>query len=147
MTPFDSYPSGGRILLGRVEGVGRGTRRTSGQQFMKRTGQLRCAYCDLDLVHSFENWLQMALDHVVPKQVCKEFSLPNEWVEDYTNRVLACGACNVFDNQYKPPIETACPRSLEDFYDLRDRIFKDRKLRIAERRNNEKAVFETQPWK
>ncbi len=88
----------------------------------------------------------MALDHVVPKNVCKNFSLPEKWIEDCTNRVLACGACNGFDNQYKPPADTACPQSLEDFYSLRDRIFNDRKARITDRRNKEEAVFKDRPW-
>ena len=146
MMPFDSYPAGGLQLLGRVEGVGRGTRRTSGPKFIQKTRQISCAYCGLNLVESFTNWLQMALDHVVPKSVCKGFSLPEEWIEDYTNRVLACGACNGFDNQYKPPCDTECPRSLEEFYKLRDRIFCDRKSRITERRNSEENDFKQQPW-
>lgn len=113
---------------------------------MQKTGQTACAYCGLDLANSFTNWLQMALDHVVPKSVCKKLLLQDEWVEDYTNRVLACGACNGFDNQYKASPETVCPQSLEEFYSLRDRIFNERKARIAARRNEDEAIFKKRPW-
>ena len=109
--PFESYPEGGYELLGRVQGIGRGTRRTSAPLFMQKTGKTSCAYCGLDLVKSFTNWLQIQLDHVVPKKVCKKLSIQENWVEDYTNRVLACNACNGFDNQYEPPANIDCPQS------------------------------------
>src|SRR5688500_3252930 len=96
MMPFDSYPGQGKALLGRVGGAN--CRREYGLRFMKKTGQTACAYCGLDFAASYENWLQMALDHVVPVSVCQSFSLPDEWTDDSTNKVLACAACNSFDN-------------------------------------------------
>src|SRR5262245_26897541 len=105
MEPFDSYPKGGKELLGRF---GRGftirgnTRMIRGPDFMRKTGQTACAYCGLSLVASFENWLQMQLDHVVPRKVCQEWGMCLEWRDDLTNIVLACTACNGFDNQYLP---------------------------------------------
>jgi hypothetical protein len=113
---------------------------------MQKVSQTTCAYCGLDFTKSFRRWLQMALDHVVPKEVCKKLCVQERWVEDYTNRVLACGACNGFDNQYKPPAGTKCPRSLKDFYRVRDQIFQARKAQIAERRRKELAIFRQRPW-
>jgi hypothetical protein len=43
MIPFDSYPSGGRKLLGLAKGSN--CRRDYGPQFMRLTGEKRCAYC------------------------------------------------------------------------------------------------------
>jgi hypothetical protein len=144
MRPFDSYPGGGNELLGRV--VGGNCRRGYGLRFVQKTGQTACAYCGMDLVGSYQSWLQMALDHVVPKSVCKNFSLPDDWVEDYTNKVVTCAACNGFDNRYKPPGDAECPQSLQAFYRLRDRIFAERIARIAECHKTERQLFERRPW-
>jgi hypothetical protein len=113
---------------------------------MQKTGQTACAYCGLDFASSYENWLQMALDHVVPGNVCRSFALPDEWADDCTNKVLACAACNGFDNRYKQSPVEVCPRSLAEFYQLRDRIFAERSLRIAERHRSEREFFERRLW-
>jgi len=144
MQPFDSYPHGGRALLGRVKGAN--CRREYGLRFMQVTGQTACAYCGLDFAAAYENWLQMALDHVVPSSVCKGFSLPDEWADDSSNKVLACAACNGFDNRYRVSVQAECPLTLEAFYALRDRIFAERKARIAERHRTEREFFERRLW-
>ena len=133
MLPFEAYPQQGRTLLGRVKGAN--CRHEYGLQFMQKTGQSACAYCGLDFAASYENWLEMALDHVVPVSVCKYFSLPVDWTEDCSNRVLACAACNGFDNRYKQAIEEVCPQSLAEFFNMRDRIFAERKSRVADRKS------------
>jgi hypothetical protein len=146
MMPFDSYPDGGKKLLGCVGGRGGECRRGYGLKFMQKTGQTACAYCGLDFVVSYENWLQMALDHVVPTSICKRFALPREWVDDYTNKVLACKACNEFENRYELPTTTECPRSLDAFYGLRERIFTERKARIAHRHKIDREFFKLRLW-
>jgi hypothetical protein len=113
---------------------------------MQITGQTTCAYCGVDLVISFDHWLQLALDHVVPKGVCKQFGLPGCWTEDRINKVLACAACNGWDNRYKPPALTMCPGSLHAFCQLRDRIFQDRQARVAECRKKEREFFDQRLW-
>jgi 5-methylcytosine-specific restriction endonuclease McrA len=144
MLPFDAYPLRGQALLGRV--TGDNCRRGYGLRFMQKTGQTTCAYCGLDFAASYENWLQMALDHVVPVSVCRSFSLPDDWTEDSSNRVLACAACNTFDNRYKTPLSTECPHTLTDFYRLRDSIFAERKERVAEKHRIERMFFEQRLW-
>src|SRR5688500_9912407 len=118
MQPFDSYPQHGRALLGVVKGSN--CRRDYGLRFMQITGQTSCAYCGRDLVNSYENWLNIALDHVIPTSVCNGFGLPADWIDDCSNRVLACSSCNGFLNRYKPSLDVACPVSLEEFFNLRD---------------------------
>ncbi len=141
MLLFESYPKQGRDLIGAF--VGSNCRQGYGLKFMKETGQTCCAYCGLDFT-KYENWLQMALDHVVPVSVCKGMSNPDieKWMNDGSNRVLACATCNGFDNHYQP-VSQEYPRSLEDFYDLRDRVFVERKKRIKERIEKERHFFET----
>ena len=143
MEPFDQYPGGGRTLFGPVRGAI--CRRGYGLDFMRRTGQTACAYCGLDFSSSYEAWLTMALDHVVPASVCNNNGFPSGWSEDGSNRVLACAACNGFRNRYRP-LEASCPTSLERFFDLRDQIFEERLRLIAESHALDRAFFESRPW-
>ncbi len=58
---------------------------------MKRDG-FKCRYCGLDGTVSFENWLQLSEDHLLPKGH-----------PERTNRkfiVCACNFCNTADNRY-----------------------------------------------
>lgn len=144
MYPFDSYPRGGRILLGKV--IGSNCRHGYGLKFMQITGQTKCAYCGLDFSASYGNWLQMALDHVVPKSVCASFNLDSEWTEDCSNKVLACAACNGFNNRYKPSPNIVRPESLDEFFNLRDHIFNERKPPILQRREEEQQFFNLRAW-
>lgn len=144
MQPFDSYPKAGKALIGRVGGGN--SRRGYALKFMRVTGQTRCAYCDFDLTGSYRNWLQVALDHVVPESVCKAFGLPDEWIHDSSNKVLACGACNGFRNRYQPPPATACPTSLGDFYHLRDKVFVERAEGIRRAHEEEETFYSKRPW-
>jgi hypothetical protein len=144
MLPFDAYPGEGKALLGRV--AGSNCRHGYGMTFMQVTWQTTCAYCELDFVASFNAFLQMTLDHVVPRSVCKRFILPNEWAEDCINKVLACSACNSFDNRFAPPQDCACPATLEAFCELRNRIFAERKARIAASRDKEQEFYKRRPW-
>src|SRR5208337_2464411 len=113
-------------------GIPRGStcRHQYGLKFIEMTGQTKCAYCGLDFLASYGNWLQMALDHVVPKSVCKNIGIQSDWAEDCINKVLACSACNGFDNRYSLREPTICPESLEQFCRLRDRIFSERRGRV-----------------
>ena len=144
MEPFDSYPQRGRALLGGVKGAN--CRHEYGLRFMQITGQTRCAYCGVDFGASYEVWLTMARDHVVPTSACVKMGLPAEWREDCTNRVLACAACNSFCNRYEPPAHLPAPQTLEAFFDLRDTVFRERQARIAARHEEEKTFFNSRPW-
>ena len=144
MLPFDSYPKQGRALLGIVNG--NNMRHIYGLRFMQMTGQTCCAYCGWNLVQSYETWLSMQLDHVVPSSVCKRFSLPKLWVDDCTNRVLACPGCNGFDNRYPLPADVMCPQTSEEFFNLRDMVFEQRKQRIAAKDKKEREFFAQRLW-
>jgi len=141
--PFCDYPHKGRQQLGLK--TGENCRHGYGRAFQQRTGQHQCAYCGLNLTERFEDWLTMALDHVVPDAVCKSWELPNDWKDDYSNFVLSCTACNTFGNRYHPK-GFRCPGTIEEFYTIRDKIFVERKALIAQRRFIEKEYFEGKPW-
>jgi 5-methylcytosine-specific restriction endonuclease McrA len=144
MNPFDSYPEGGRKLLGPVRGSN--CRRVYCREFMQQTGQKLCAYCGCDFTACYPTWLTMVLDHVVPASVCASMHIDLKWRRDYSNAVLACAACNGFCNRYSIPAGTVPPATLEAFYDLRDRIFAERKKKIAEKREEERLFFSDKPW-
>ena len=143
-SPFSNYPNQGRALLAKVKGSN--CRHEYRLQFMRKTEQTKCAYCDLDFGASYHNWLQMALDHVVPTKTGLERCIPIVWLDDISNKVLACSACNGFRNCYRLSDEETCPTTLDRFYDLRDRVFLARKALILESHAREKAFFESKPW-
>jgi len=142
---FVSYPSEGRALIARVKGNG-GCRCGYGLRHQQYTGQTCCAYCGLDFTSRYENWLMMALDHVVPASVCLEASIPIEWMDDHANRVLCCSACNGFKNRWQPAEPLVCPTSLEGFFDLRDSIFVIRREHILQSQADARAFFERKLW-
>lgn len=145
MKPFDDYPGAGRTLIGIVRGAN--CRHEYGLEFMRRTGQTRCAYCQADFASSYETWLTMALDHVIPANVCVKWGVAVEWREDCANKVLACASCNSFRNRYKPASGESVPDTLGAFFALRDRVFTERKGLIMKRHQEEKQFFERRPWK
>jgi hypothetical protein len=129
MLPFDLYPDGGRQLM--KAGKGASARHEYGSELMQRTGQRRCAYCETDLTATYQTWLTMVVDHVIPIKLCKSSHIRESWCWDYSNAVLACAACNGFCNRYSPSFHIVPPETLEAFYDLRDKIFNERKKLIA----------------
>lgn len=135
--PFASYPRAGRVLLGKPKWGDGTARRSYGVQALEWCGY-RCAYCGLSLA-TFEGWLQLSIDHVIPQQM-RSAGYPAEWVLDSINVVAACGACNGYFN--RDPVIGDVPATLEAFCDIRDRVFRERKARIAERREIERAWFE-----
>ena len=144
LQPFASYPDSGRALLGRVKGAN--CRHEYGLQFMRKTEQTCCAFCGLDFAASYQNWLQMALDHVVPTRTGTVKCIPAEWLDDSSNKVLACAACNGFRNRYRLSESEVCPTTLDGFYDLRDRVFAERKALVMESHEWERTFFDKSPW-
>ena len=59
-----------------------------------------------------------------------------EWVEDLANLVTCCRACNDFGNRFV--VNDPAPTNAEDFFDIRDRGFLERRDRIAAARAREK---------
>ena len=142
MKPFDDYPEDGVTILKRM---GRANaRREDGLWLIKNAGQDRCAYCEISLVDDYYHWLLLNVDHVIPASECKRLGIPNDWHHSFTNTVLACFGCNMFDNRYSIEWEkpkTASEWTEQAFVSLRDKVFTERKERILKRRSEEIAFF------
>jgi 5-methylcytosine-specific restriction endonuclease McrA len=145
MEPFDQYPHRGRELLGRPRPAF-ACRDGYGLELMQVTGQTCCAYCGVSLVGDYYRWLLMARDHVIPAGEAKRLGIPPGFSEDFSNLVLACSGCNGFRNRYRVAAEPRPIWTVEDFLELRDRVFADRLQRVRERRALEIAKFNESPW-
>lgn len=151
MEPFDSYPGSGHDLLGRLKRDGRSARGKAGEAgyvtlFQRLTDQSKCAYCGVRLVDTYEHWLLVQADHVVPESEAKRLGIPAEFYLDCINVVLACSGCNGFKNRDALPFAPQPTWSMQVFLTLRDEVFLLRSARIEERRKKEISIFESKPW-
>jgi hypothetical protein len=139
-TPFDCYEGGGRTPLGRPKQADLTARHGYGPPVFEQCGYA-CVCCGLDMAAAFENWLQLSVDHVIPHQMAAAWAgAPTaRLVEDITNLVTCCRACNDFGNRYT--VQGGAPATDEAFYDLRDGVFAERSAMILARRNQERALF------
>lgn len=81
----------------------------------------------------------VSVDHVVPQQMVG-VGYPADWVFDEANVVACCRPCNDLFN--RDPVIGEMPLTTEAFFDLRDRIFSERRARIVERREAERLWFQ-----
>jgi len=148
--PFDQYPHDKTILLGKAKDD-TNCRHGYGLELQRITGQTACAYCDLSLVGTYEHWLLMSVDHVVPKRDMGDNGLGVEpkWIEGLVNRVLCCSACNQFlqssiSKLLGPTVRK--PESLGEFVKLRDKAFDAKRRKAKKSHENELAFYQSQPW-
>ena len=144
VTPFDRYEKGGRTPLGRPKQGDLTARHGYGPPVFTQCGYA-CVYCGLDMAATFENWLQLSVDHVVPRQMAAVWAAAPtaKLVEDITNLATCCRACNDFGNRYTVSGEP--PATDDAFYDLRDRVFTERKAMILAKRDQERAIYAKLP--
>jgi hypothetical protein len=145
MKPFDDFPESGKAFLGRPR-TGAGCRTGYGLSLQQMTGQSACAYCGEDLTSDYYRWLLMQVDHVVPVSVGRLFGIPDDYIEDAINKVLACSGCNGFLNRYSPSAVPTETWSLDQFVRLRDEVFADRTRKVQDRRTIEIEIFNSKPW-
>ena len=145
MMPFDAYPHRGRRPIGRL--TGDNCRHEYGLKLQKLIGLNKCAYCSLSLVDTYDHWLMMTIDHVVPIHAGGELGISSDWLEDYWNTVLCCSACKSFGDLLPLETEVSGPESFEEFLALRDRIFVERKRAILLSHEHELAFFDSRPWR
>ncbi len=146
MEPFASYPRQGREPLGRPRDLTGACRSGYGLGLQRLTGQASCAYCGMSLVDTYEHWLLMSVDHVVPRGEALRLGVAATLYEDAINLVLCCAGCNGFGNRYRCEAMPQGSWALDEFLALRDRVFADRFQQIARRRTREEAVFAARPW-
>jgi hypothetical protein len=136
--PFTRYTGGGRALLGKPRQGDLTARHSYGPPVFEECGY-SCVYCGLDMEHTYEGWLQISVDHVVPKNSISK-GVPVEWIEDIANLVTCCRACNEFGNQFV--ITGLLPADLAAFFDLRDATFVARRATILARHATERAWYD-----
>lgn len=143
--PFDGYPRGGRVCLGRL--VIDNCRHGCGLRLYQTTKLSTCAYCGIDFQSAFVCWMMMSVDHVVPIKVAETWNIPREWYLDMINCVLCCRACNELDNRNElKALSRPRPQTFEEFLALRDEAFQHRFHKIAQRRKEEQAFYQS-IWK
>ena len=145
MMPFDAYLHRGRRPIGRL--TGDNCRHEYGLKLQKLIGLNKCAYCSLSLVDTYDHWLMMTIDHVVPIYAGGELGIAPDWLEDYWNTVLCCAACKSFGDLLPLETEVSGPESFEEFLALRDRIFVEAQCAILLSHEHELAFFDSRPWR
>ena len=144
MKPFDDYPQGGYTILRKLRG---GNARRGYGHWLVEHGQSCCAYCGTSLVDSYEHWLLLTVDHVIPvsdkdRKGGHWLGIPRNWHESYSNIVLACSGCNGFRNHYKVSQQERKESWKEsEFFELRDRVFQEKKAQIEEARVSEICFY------
>ena len=144
MKPFDDYPQGGYTILPKLRG---GNARRKYGHWLVEHGQTFCAYCEMSLVDSYEHWLLLTVDHVIPvsekdRKEGHRLGIPQIWHESYSNIVLACSGCNGFRNRYEVSWQEQKESWEEsDFFKFRDRVFQEKKALIEEARISEMRFY------
>lgn len=139
MRPFDDYPQGGYTILRKLRGDN--ARRGYGHWLVEH-GQKSCAYCALSLVDSYEHWLLLTVDHVIPVSEGRRLRIPRDWYESYSNIVLACSGCNGFRNRYEVSWQEPKESWEEsEFFTFRDRVFQEKDATIEEARISERRFY------
>lgn len=117
--PFARYPGAGRTMLGPPPQGDATARHGYGTSVFTICGYT-CVYCGLDMAASYATWLQLSVDHVLPRSLA-DAGWNRAWIEDRANLVTSCRACNDFTNGYR--VTDAAPLDPEAFITLRDRHF------------------------
>jgi hypothetical protein len=137
--PFERYFGGGRRLLGSPAGGDGSSRRGYGVPVFRECGT-RCAYCGYDMEGSYESWLNLSVDHVIPDGAARRLGYPREWVADTANLVTCCRACNEFLCHWK--LSDPSPATVEEFFDLRDRHFREKRQWVLQRHQSERTWYD-----
>ena len=146
MLSFEKYPGKGRELLGTGKMLKREFAREVYEILYQLTGQDSCAYCGNKLLESFERWQVLAIDHVIPDETGKQKGIRDEWLQDLSNAVFSCVPCNRYKNKYQLLPAEACPESPAAFFDLRDRVFTERRELAARQRAKDLKGYQSHPW-
>ncbi len=137
MQPFDRYRNGGTEPLGKPKQGDASSRHGYGLPVIEQCGAL-CVYCGRNLLQSYENWLDLSVDHVVPRSD-SWYPACQAWVEDLANLVTCCRACNEFLNQFR--CSSQQPASFAEFAVIRDAVFLSKRRQAMERHEQERAWF------
>ncbi len=143
MEPFDRYPKwledNPRCLFGS------GSRTGYGLVLQQITRQTSCAYCGLSLVDSYEHWLLLSVDHVIPQHMARHDGW-REWADNANNMVICCSGCNGFLNGYRLKPEPSAPTSFAEFAELRNDVFAAKRVYAQSQRALAESFYSSKPW-
>jgi hypothetical protein len=122
----------------------------------------RCAYCGLHLLEPYEHWLLLTVDHVIPKRLIQRNGrwgrLRNRkqianWIEDATNCVICCSACNHFtsrieisENILGNPPRNDSNGEWNRFLQMRNELF-TQKREHAIKQHRAERIFWNESWR
>lgn len=93
--PFERYRGAGRELLERPP-LGDGScRRGYGPPVFSECGTA-CAYCGREMGESYDSWLDLSIDHVIPGNTVKRLGWRREWIDDLATSSPAAGPATSF---------------------------------------------------
>ena len=104
-----------------------------------------CAYCGKDLSESYDAWLDLSVDHVVPRQAIgnKKWGTTEtyiNWIESLANLVPCCRACNEFLNGYR--VSDNAPPDEGAFLILRNKVLREKREKALARHQLEIASYD-----
>jgi hypothetical protein len=87
-----------------------------------------CAYCGYEPPVP-GGWPFVSPDPIIPRRMVRH-GYRKEWIEDMSNLVPCCrgGRCARMGSQLR--LDESAPTTMDDFFDLRDRVFVQRKARV-----------------
>jgi hypothetical protein len=99
-----------------------------------------CAYCGKDMAESYDAWLDLSVDHVVPECAFAKWGEEcRGWSWSYANVVPCCRACNEFLNGYR--VRDSAPTDKDSFLNLRDKVLEDKRRRALDRHEQEQRFY------
>lgn len=98
----------------------------------KRDG-FKCVYCGLDGTRSFEAWLSLSWDHLLPKG--------HPLRDQHAYIVTACMFCNVADNRY---FDRAAERGITFDAKTREELVAQRKPYVLKTRKSYQEFWEAE---
>jgi hypothetical protein len=99
-----------------------------------------CAYCGKDMAESYDAWLDLSVDHVVPECTFAKWGDDcRSWAWTYANAVPCCRACNEFLNGYR--VTESAPTDEDSFLDIRDKVLEEKRKRALDRHAKEQEDY------
>jgi hypothetical protein len=144
MEPFDGYPD---WLRDNPRCLGGGNCRTEyGLRLQQITGQRSCVYCGLSLADTYEHWLLLSVEHVLPQQTMSRGPEWKQWVDNVYNLAICCQPCNTLLNGFRLAPEVGAPTTYDGFFALRDAFFSEKKAYVQKWHEAQRRIFDTKPW-
>ena len=118
-----------RKLLGKPSPDGDGTGRADFSRPVFEECESMCAYCGRRSEPG-GTFYSIGVDPIIPLRMVRR-GYREDWIEDMANLVPCCtgGVCARIGNSLR--LDEPAPTTMDGFFDLRDRVFVQRRARVA----------------